>query len=137
MANSHRSTVILAKLAAATCFAALFWLVSTVINAVVTAIYLPSQDMSVSLTDWIVVRSVLLNLLAFAIWAIFGLGLGTLVRSQIGSVVTGMAVYLVGAAAVEIIFQLIYLAYPHTWVLGAPVIAPAVASLIMITPGQA
>jgi ABC-type transport system involved in multi-copper enzyme maturation permease subunit len=69
-------------------------------------------------------------------WAIFGLGLGTLVRSQIGSVVTGMAVYLIGIAAVRGIFGLIYHFYHHTWVLGAPVIAPAAASLVMTTPGR-
>jgi ABC-2 type transport system permease protein len=137
MTTPRRTAVIMAKLAAAACFGALFWLVSTIINAVTTPIYLHSQHVSISLTDWIVVRSVLLNLLAFVIWAVFGLGLGALVRSQIGSVITGMAIYLVGFAAVEIIFHLIYNFYPHGWVLGAPVIAPAVASLVMITPGRA
>ena len=82
------------------------------------------------------VRSILLNLLAFAMWAIFGLGLGTLIRSQIGAVVTGMVAYLVGLAAVTIIFQLIYNFYHHTWVLAATVVAPAVASAVMTTPGR-
>jgi ABC-2 type transport system permease protein len=137
MTNPRRTAVIMAKLAAATIFGALFWFVSTVLDAIVTPIYLHSQHVSISLTDWIVVRSVLLNLLAFVIWAIFGLGLGTLIRSQIGSVVTGMAVYLIGFAAVEVIFHLLYNVYHHSWVLGAPVIAPAVASLVMTTPGRA
>jgi ABC-2 type transport system permease protein len=137
VANPHRGTVVMAKLAATACFGVLFWAVSTVINTVVTPLYLHSQHLDISLSDWIVVRSVLLNLLAFAIWAVFGLGLGSLIRSQIGAVVTAMAVYLVGAAAAALIFNLIYLGYHHTWVLGAPVIAPAVASLIMTTPGRA
>jgi ABC-type transport system involved in multi-copper enzyme maturation permease subunit len=137
MVNPHRTAVIMAKLAAATAFGVLFWLVSTVIDAVVTPIFVSSQHVSISLGDWIVVRSVLLNLLAFGMWAIFGLGLGTLIRSQIGSVVTGTTVYLIGFAAVVIIFQLIYNLYPHTWILRMPVISPAVASLVMTTPGRA
>ena len=136
MTSPHRTTVILAKLAAAVTFGVLFWFVSTVLDLITTAIYLQTQHVSISLGDWIVVRSVLLNLLAFGMWAIFGLGLGTLVRSQIGAVVTGMAVYLIGLAAVEVIFNLIYQFYQHTWVLAATVIAPAVASAVMTTPGR-
>ncbi len=137
LANPRRGTVIVAKFIAAACFGALFWLVSTLIDVIVTPIYLHSQQLGVSLADWAVVRSVLLNLLAFIMWAIFGLGLGTLIRSQLGSVITGIAAYLLGTAAVAVIFELIYNAYHHTWVQGAIVIAPAVASLVMTTPGQA
>lgn len=137
LTTPRRTAVIVAKLAAAACFGALFWLVSTVIDAAVTPIYLHSQHASISVTGWIVVRSALLSLLAFAIWAIVGLALGTLVRSQVASIITGMAIYLPGYAAVEIIFHLIYNVYHHGWVLGAPVIAPTVASLVMITPGRA
>jgi ABC-2 type transport system permease protein len=136
MTNPHRTTVIMAKLAAAVTFAVLFWLISTVLDLGTTLIYLNSQHVSVSVTDWVVVRSVLLNLLAFGMWAIFGLGLGTLVRSQIGAVITGMAAYLIGLAAVAIIFRLIYNFYHHDWVLQATVIAPAVASAVMTTPGR-
>ncbi len=137
LACPRRTTVIAAKLAAAVLFGALFWLVSTAIGAVVTPLYLHAQQVSMSLTSWIVVRSVLLNLLAFVIWAIFGLGLGTLITSQIVAVITGLASYFAGYAAVEIIFHLIYHVYRHAWILGAPVIAPAVATRVMITPGRA
>ncbi|HKD96662.1 MAG TPA: ABC transporter permease subunit [Micromonosporaceae bacterium] len=137
MTNPHRTAVIMAKLVAAAAFGALFWVVSTIMNVVTTPIYLHTQHVDVSLTQWPVVRSVLLNLLAFVMWAVFGLGLGTLIRSQIGSVVTGMVVYLIGLAAVTIIFHLIYNAYPHSWVLAAQVISPAVASQVMINPGRA
>lgn len=136
MANPRRTRVIMAKFVAAACFGALFWLFSTVMNVVVTPIYLHGQQVSVAWNDWNVIRLVLLNLLAYVMWAIFGLGLGTLVRSQIGSVITGMAAYLLGIPAVAAIFQLIYTVYHHAWVLNAVVIAPAVASLVMTTPGR-
>jgi hypothetical protein len=133
----RRAAVIGAKLAAAGCLGALFWLVSTVINGVVTPFYLHSQHVSTALAGWTVVRSVLLNLLAFVIWAVFGLGLGAVIRGQVASVVAGIAVYLVGFAVVQLIFHLVYQVYRQGWVLGAPVIAPAVASNVMITPGRA
>jgi ABC-2 type transport system permease protein len=133
----RRALVIVAKLTAAACFGALFWLAATVISGVTTPFYLHSQHVSTALTGWIVVRSVLLNLLAFVIWAIFGLGLGALIRGQVTAVVAGLAAYLGGFAAVELLFHGIYYLYPQGWVLGGPVIAPAVASTVMITPGRA
>ncbi len=133
----RRGAVIMAKLAAAACFGALFWLVATVIDAVVTPFYLHSQHVSTALTGWIVLRSVLLNLLAFVLWAIFGLGVGTLIRNQVAGVVAALAVYLGSFAAVELIVHGVYYFYRHGWVLGGPVIAPAVASNVMITPGRA
>jgi ABC-type transport system involved in multi-copper enzyme maturation permease subunit len=136
MTNPHRTTVIVAKAIAGMVFGALFWLISTVLNLIATPIFLGTEHVSVSLTQWTVVQSVLLNLLAFVVWAIFGLGLGTLIRSQIGAIVTGMSLYLVGFVAVLAIFNLLYAAYPHYWILSLQVIAPAVASRIMITPGH-
>jgi len=137
LANPHRGAVITAKFAASVTFAVMFWAVSTAINLVVTPIYMSSQHVSVALTDSIPLRSALLNLLAYAMWAIFGVGLGGLFRSQVGAVFTGMVIYLGGALVFLAAFNLLYLVYRHTWVLAAPVIAPAVASLVMITPGQA
>jgi len=103
LANPRRTEVIVAKLIAAACFGALFWL----------------------------------SLLAYVLWAVLGVGLGALVGSQLAAVITGLATYLAGFAAVELTFHLIYNVYRHGWVLGAPVIAPAVATMVMITPGRA
>jgi hypothetical protein len=137
LTNPHRGAVVVAKFAAAVALGVLFWALSTALDLIVTPIYMNSQHLSVALTDWVPVRSVLLNLLAFAMWAIFGVGLGSLFHSQVAAVITGMSIYLGGAAAVLVAFNLVYLAYHHTWVLGVPVIAPSVASLVMITPGRA
>src|SRR5262245_27437666 len=137
LTNPHRGAVIAAKFAAAVAVGALYWTASTVIDLIVTPPYLHSQHVNVALTDWIPLRSALLNLLAYTMWAIFGVGLGSLFRGQVAAVVTGMAIYFGGAAVVLVVFNLIYLAYHHTWVLAAPAIAPAVASLVMITPGRA
>src|SRR6202167_418554 len=77
----RRTTVIMTKVAAAACCGALFWLVGTVIAAVATPLFLYSQQVSTSLAGWAVARSVLLNLVAFVAWGVFGLGLGAVLRS--------------------------------------------------------
>lgn len=136
MTNPHRTAVIMAKLVAAVAFGVLFWVVSTVLNAITTPIFLHSQHVSISITDSTVMQSIGLNLLAFVMWSIFGLGLGTLIRSQIGSVVTGMVAYLIGYVAVALIFQLIYHFYHHSIVLASAVIAPAVAAQVMTSPDR-
>jgi hypothetical protein len=117
---------------AATGIGVLFWAASTALDLIVTPIYLNSQHVGVALTDWVPLRSVLLNLLAYTMWAIFGVGLGSLFRSQVGAVVTRMVIYLGGIAAALAIVRLVYMAYAHTWVLGAAVAAPSVASLVMV-----
>jgi ABC-2 type transport system permease protein len=132
----RRTTVIMAKVAAAACCGALFWLVGTVLAAVATPLFLYSQHVSTSLAGWAVTRSVLLNLLAFVAWGVFGLGLGAMLRNQMASVIAALAVY-AGSFGAELVFTLLYNLFHQSWLLGAPVIAPAVASEVMITSGQA
>jgi ABC-2 type transport system permease protein len=132
----RRTTVIAAKLAAAGCCGALFWLVGTVIAAVTTPLFLYSQHVSTSVAGWTVARSVLLNLLAFVAWGVFGLGLGAVLRSQMASVIAAIAVY-VGSFGALLVFTLLYNLLHQAWLLGGPVIAPAVASEVMITSGPA
>jgi ABC-2 type transport system permease protein len=132
----RRAAVIRAKVAAAACCGALFWLVGTVIAAVATPLFLYSQHVSTSLAGWMMARSVLLNLLAFVAWAIFGLGLGAVLRNQMASVVAAIVVY-AGSFGTELFFTALYNFFHQGWMLGAPVIAPAVASEVMITYGPA
>jgi len=132
----RRVTVIRAKVAAAACCGALFWLIGVVIAAVATPLFLYTQHVSASLAGWTVTRSVLLNLLAFVAWGIFGLGLGAVLRSQMASVIAAIAVY-AGSFSTELVFTALYNLFHQGWMLGAPVIAPAVASEVMITSGPA
>lgn len=132
----RRATVITAKVAAAACCAALFWLVGTVIAAVATPPFLYSQHVSASLAGWTVARSVTLNLLAFVAWGVFGLGLGAVLRSQMASVVAALVVY-AGSFGAILVFTVLYNLFHQSWMLGAPVIAPAVASEVMTASGPA
>jgi ABC-type transport system involved in multi-copper enzyme maturation permease subunit len=132
----RRTTVIIAKVAASACCGALFWLVGTVLAAVATPLLLSSQHVSTSLAGWAVTRSVLLNLLAFVAWGVFGLGLGAVLRSQIVAVIGAIAVY-AGSFGTELVFTALYNLFHQGWMLGAPVIGPAVASEVMTTSGPA
>jgi ABC-2 type transport system permease protein len=132
----RRATVIMAKAAAAACCGALFWLVGTAIATLITPLFLYSQHVSTSLAGWTVSRSVLLNLVAFVAWGVFGLGLGAVLRSQLVSVIAAIAVY-VGSFGTELVFTALYNSFHQGWMLGAPVIGPAVASEVMTTSGPA
>jgi len=132
----RRATVIRAKLTAAACCGALFWLVGTVLAAVSTPLFLYSQHVSTSLAGWTVARSVLLNLLAFVAWGVFGLGLGAVLRGQTASLFAALAVY-AGSFAAILVFTALYNLFHQGWMLGAPVIAPAVAAEVMTTSGPA
>ena len=132
----RRVTVIRAKVAAAACCGALFWLIGMVIAAVATPLFLYTQHVSAPLAGWTVARSVLLNLLAFVAWGIFGLGLGAVLRSQMASVVAAVVVY-AGSFGAILVFTALYNLFHQNWMLSAPVITPGVASEVMITSGPA
>jgi ABC-2 type transport system permease protein len=132
----RRATVIKAKVAAAACCGALFWLVGSVLAAVATPLFLYTQHISTSLAGWTVARSVLLNLLALVAWGIFGLGFGAVLRNQMASVIGAIVVY-GGSFGAEIVFTLLYNLFHQDWLLAGPVIAPAVASEVMVTSGPA
>ena len=80
-------------------------------------------------------RSVLMNLLAYVIWAVLGVGLGALIRSQLGATLTGAAFYLLSYPLAFALFGTIR-AYviQEDWVWNGIVAVPGVASQIMISP---
>jgi ABC-type transport system involved in multi-copper enzyme maturation permease subunit len=138
LTTPHRTKVIVGKLFGGVIMAAFFWLITTVLDVIAGAIFLSTQDRSNALGEWSVQRSILLNLAAYACWAVLGIGLGVLIRSQIGAVVTGAVLYLIGTIAGQIVFQLIRsFLIKKDWVITTEVILPAVASQVMTTVGQA
>jgi len=130
-----RTRVVAGKLGAAVVLAALSWLVSTVLSVVAGAVFLHHLGYGAELGQWGVLRAILLNLAAYGIWAVFGVGFGALVRSQLGATVAATVLYLVGASAASGVFDLIHTYWINKdWVLTAQVIVPEVASAVMISP---
>lgn len=131
----RRTRVVAGKLGTAIVVAAASWLVSTVISVVAGAIFLHHLGYGTELGQWGVQRAILLNLAAYAIWAVFGVGFGALIRSQLGATVSATVLYLVGASAAGSVFDLIHTYLINKdWVLTLQVIVPEVASAVMISP---
>lgn len=131
----HRTVVVFAKLIVAVALAGVMWLVSTVISVASGAIFLHLSGYSTQLGQWGVDRAILLNLAAYAIWAVFGIGLGALIRSQLGATVTATVLYFAGAAGAAAVFELLNTyVIKSTWILTAQVIVPSIASAVMVSP---
>lgn len=134
LATPQRTRVVVAKLAAATTVAIAVWAVLTGLNVAVGATYLAGiLGESTALDDWDVQRAILMNLLAFVVWAVLGVGLGALLRNQIAATITGAAVYLVGTQAVQLAFIVLYQWLKDPLVIKAMVLAPSIASQVMVT----
>lgn len=59
------------------------------------------------------------------------MGLGAMLANQTTAVLAAMVIYLGGTAAAVLVAEFAHQFYPHGWVLGTPVVAPAVASVVM------
>jgi ABC-2 type transport system permease protein len=133
LTTPHRSAVIAAKLVAGALAGAVIWLINTLFTLPLTALFLASRDLSVQLTEGPVVRAVLLNLLAYVLWAVFGVGFGVLLRSQIAATVTGIILYLAGFIGALIIFNVLANQLDAPWLLEWQVIVPSIASQLMVS----
>jgi len=137
LTTPRRRAVVQAKLGTALIVAASAWAATTVLSIVVGAIFLHQQGYAVSLASWSVDRAILLNLAAYLLWALFGIGFGTLIRSQLGATISATILYLVGSGAAGALFTLLNTyVIKHNWVLSAQVIVPSTASTVMISPTQ-
>lgn len=133
LSTPRRTSVIASKLVAASLVGLAFWLVTTVVDLVGGAIFLTLNDYGTQLGEWEVHRALLLNLLAYAIWTVLGVGLGTLITNQLGAVVTASVLYLVGTQVVGLLFLLLSNLLESEAVMEWQVLWPAVASQVMIS----
>lgn len=137
LVTPRRELVTWAKLVTAAALAVAFWAFATVVDAVVTPLFLATEHLPGTLGSPEVVRAVGMGLLAFVLWALFGLGLGAVVRNQVIAAVAAIAVFAGGFAVVEAIVHLLYYAFRDSWLLGLAVLAPVEASNVMIASGRA
>ncbi len=89
LATPIRSKVVLAKITAVLVVAVGFWLITTVIDLIVGASFFSNRGFDSGLDQWPIQRAILLNLLVFALWAIFGVGIGLVLRNQTAAVLVG------------------------------------------------
>ncbi len=138
LTTPHRTAVIGAKFVVAMLAAAVFWVITTVLDLITGIIYFKIEGFGNHLGDWTVQHAILVNLMVFALWGVFGVGIGVLIRSQLGATITSTVVYVAGTFLAGIIFTLIrYLWIKHDWVLTAQVILPAEAARVAVAATKA
>lgn len=131
LAMPRRVNVVLAKLVAALAWGAIFATVATILSVIVGGIFFTAWGEDLYLSDPDVVKAVLLNVLAFGVWATFGLGLGTLLKNQIGALVTALLAYLIGQRVLQGILLLLAIRFDQEWVLKLLYWLPSGASQVM------
>jgi ABC-2 type transport system permease protein len=129
LATPKRTKVIVAKLVTGALMAFGFWFITTAINVGVGVAFFSSEGFSNSLGHWTAQQAILLNLLVYMLWAIFGIGIGVLLRSQIGATITAAVLYTIGTYAALAVLALVreYL-IKKDWVMEAAVYIPPLAS---------
>lgn len=133
LTTPRRTSVIISKLIAASLVGVGFWLVTTVLDLISGAIYLEVAGFGHQLGEGGVIRALLLNLLAYVLWTVFGVGFGTLISNQIGAIVTALVLYLLGTYAASVILMLVSMWLDSQAVLKWSVLVPSLASQLMIT----
>ncbi|MEU4214506.1 ABC transporter permease [Actinoplanes sp. NPDC026623] len=132
LVTPRRERVVYAKLAASVMFGVGFWLASTLLNLLFVPFILKALDIGTQLGEPAIWRAIGLNALAYALWAILGVGAGVLIRSQLGATITLTMVYVVGSFGASLFFALLS---PRLgdWFSKLQVLVPPLASQLMIS----
>jgi ABC-type transport system involved in multi-copper enzyme maturation permease subunit len=131
LTTPRRTRVIAAKLVAAVVLAAGYWLFATLVSVGVGALNFAVQGYGVPFADPTVLRSIGMNLLAYAVWAVIGVGFGVLIRGQLGATLTATGLYLSGYPGL-VLFSVLYTIIQRDWVFDLVVLLPGIASMIMV-----
>jgi ABC-2 type transport system permease protein len=132
LTTPHRTAVIVAKFVAAAILGVLFWVATTGLNLLVTPPILSGFDLATYLDAGSVWRAIGLNGLAYLLWAIFGVGFGVLIRSQIGATITAMVLYFAGYIGAAIFFGVLSDRFGE-WFDNLQVLVPSLASQLMVS----
>jgi ABC-2 type transport system permease protein len=134
LVEPRRTKVIVSKLLAAIGFGFAYWLVTTILDVIAGTLYFNWEGVSNGLGHWAVTRGLLLNLLGYLLWAVLGVGIGVLLRSQVGSTITATLMYTIGIYVVIGVLSLVHNFWiKQNWVLQIAVLWPSLASLHMIS----
>jgi ABC-type transport system involved in multi-copper enzyme maturation permease subunit len=130
LVTPRRLRVVAAKVLTAAGWGIAFGLVATVLTLPVGASVLAAMDQPTLLDDGSVWTSIGLNLASYALWAVFGVGFGTLIRSQIVAVVIALGLKLVAETAVSIVLFVLASQFNQDWILKITYALPSTASQV-------
>ncbi len=135
LATPRRIDVVVAKFVVAVGWGVLYGLICTVIAIPVGAAILSGQGEESALGEGAVLKAILLNLLAFGVWAILGIGIGTLLQNQVGAVVTLIVAYF-GTQVVGALLSGLGEAWDLSWLAGVYYYLPYGATQVMTSADQ-
>jgi len=132
LVTPRREAVVVAKLIASTLLGLGFWLITTLLNLLFVPLILDALNIGSHLGEPAIWRAAALNGLAYALWAILGVGVGVLIRSQIGATISLSTVYVIGYFGAATLF---FLLTPRIgeWFGKLQVLVPPLASQLMIS----
>jgi ABC-2 type transport system permease protein len=132
LVTPRRESVVIAKLISSTLLGVSFWLITTLLNLLFVPFILSSLDVGSQLGEPAIWRAIGLNGLAYALWAILGVGAGVLIRSQIGATIALSTTYVIGYFGATTIF---FLLTPRIgdWFGKLQVLVPPLASQLMVS----
>lgn len=128
LAVPRRHRVVLAKWVAAAAFGVVYGAAAVTASALTAALVFSIRGFDVDLLGHGVPRALLLAVLGFAVWAVLGVGLGTLIRNQVVALLVGVGV----AALVEPIVSAV-LAF-QSWGPAIVKFFPTVATAAIVEP---
>ncbi len=134
LATPKRTVVIGGKLIVAILVGLVIAVFTTVLSVPSGVAFLSAQGAPLHLGDGDVLKTIGLNWLAYAIWAVFGLGIGALLRSQILAVIIGLVAMLVGQTVLQVGLALLSQYFHEGWILKIAYWLPSGASGIMTSP---
>ena len=130
LATPKRTRVVLAKIVAAILCALAFFAISTVVAVAGGIAILVSLDVPVGEGLSTGLAAVALNGLAYLVWVVFGVGLGTMLRNQVFAVVAAILLYL-GELGSTLVFPRLAEAFEQDWIISLQYYLPGGASRAM------
>ncbi|MEO3935965.1 ABC transporter permease subunit [Dermatophilaceae bacterium Soc4.6] len=106
LTTPRRSVVVVSKILAIVVIAAVYAVVYDIASVAGGAGVLKARGLNTFVTDPEVVKTLLLMVMAFVVWALLGFGFGILVRNQIAAVLAGVGVTLILQLALNIVFSI-------------------------------
>ncbi len=130
LTTPRRVNVVIAKFIVAVGWGLVYGLMCTVISIPVGAAILSGLDEESALGEGDVLKAILLNLMAFGVWAILGIGIGTLLQNQVAGVVTLIVTYF-GTQIVGALLSALGEAWSLDWLAGTYYYLPYGATTVM------
>jgi len=131
LASPRRERVIAAKLGGALTWGIAFGILTMVLSVIAGATFFSIKGVGTQLDNPDVITAIALNLLAFGVWAVFGLGIGTLLKNQIASIVVALVLYLVAQTVVMGLLFALSNWLDQEWIQNVNYYLPSGASSVM------